>query len=747
MRSRYKLQAFATLLILLSGPAAAKDRLVHDRAEFARAANDVEPGDAIVLADGIWRDFQIKFQADGAPGKPITLRAETEGKVILSGASNLRIGGDYLIVSGLVFRDGYSPNGPVIAFRGGSDEVANHSRLTRVVVDRFNQPDRRHEDHWVELYGQHNRVDHSHFEGKSNAGVTLAVIRRADPPIVNHHRIDHNYFGPRPPLGSNGGETIRIGTSEQSRSDSATIVESNVFDRCDGEVEIVSVKSGANIVRNNLILDSQGSIVLRHGNGNLVEGNVFLGHGKPHTGGIRVINAGQTVRGNYLEGVTGSDFVSALAVMNGVPNSPINRYDQVAGATIANNSFIDVRRITLGAGADAERSLPPTDSHFERNLIVNHGDKGIIRTDADVGGIAFAGNVQTEVATPTVQQGFARRPVELERAANGLLYPTDPALAGVGAPRTLTPIGKDEVGVPWYRKGVSARAAFGSGEVATVAPGGLAGAVTQAKGGDTLVLQAGDYLVPAPITIDRTLTIAGADKTPEPVIRFAAPTLFRIAEGGRLRLSGVTIAGDRAPSTAGNAVIRTAPGSMLANYVVEIADSRFTAMDGAPGFDLIATAPSQLAGYISITGSDVDGLSGTVVAAHTETGDKGWYNVERVAIERSHFRNVGEIADIFRGGRDESTFGPQFRMTGSTVANSGKVAGASIRLSGVQVAEIADDIFTDSAPIRVTHSVGTPRTRIANNRFSNTPGPVIRELYYRGPQRAELAGNSFGSIR
>ncbi len=740
MRKGRRLLVF-TGFALLATSAAARDRLVHDPAEFSRAVDAARPGDDIILADGVWRDFQAKFQAQGAPDNPITLRAQTEGKVILSGESNLRIGGDHLVVSGLVFRDGHSPNGPVIAFRGGDDEAASHSRVTRVVIDRFNQPDRRHEDHWVELYGQYNRVDHSQFEGKSNAGVTLAVIRRAEPPIVNHHRIDHNYFGPRPPLGSNGGETIRIGTSEQSRSDSATIVENNIFDRCDGEVEIVSVKSGANIVRNNLILDSQGSVVLRHGNGNLVEGNVFLGHGKPHTGGIRVINAGQTVRGNYLESVTGTGFVSALAVMNGVPNSPINRYDQVVGAEIENNSFINARRITLGAGADAERSLPPKDSRFERNLIVDDGGKGIIRTDADVGGIAFAGNVQSAVAAPAIGQGFVRRPVKLERAANGLLYPTDPALAKVGAPRTLRPIGKDEVGVPWYPKGASARAAFGSGKTVTVAPGGLAGAVTQAKDGDTLALATGDYLVSAPLAIDRTLTITGVDKAARPVIRFTAPTLFRIAEGGRLRLSGVTIAGDRAPKATGNAVIRTAPGPMLANYAVEIADSRFTAMDGAPGFDLIATAPSQLAGHIAITGSDVDGLSGKVIAAHSETGDKGWYNVERVAIGDSRFREVGQIADIFRGGRDESTFGPQFRMTGSTVANSGTAAGASISLSGVQVAEIADNIFTDSAPIRVTHSVGTPRTRIVDNRFSNTPAPVIRELYYRGPQRAELAGN------
>ena len=43
------------------------------------------------------------------------------------------------------------------------------------------------------------------------------------------------------------------------------------FDRCDGEVEIISSKSGGNIYRGNLFLQSRGTLTLRHGDGNLVE--------------------------------------------------------------------------------------------------------------------------------------------------------------------------------------------------------------------------------------------------------------------------------------------------------------------------------------------------------------------------------------------------------------------------------------------------------------------------------------------
>ena len=44
------------------------------------------------------------------------------------------------------------------------------------------------------------------------------------------------------------------------------------------------------------------------------------------------------------------------------------------------------------------------------------------------------------------------REVKLVRAANGLLYPTDPKLAELGAPRDLTPVKRAETGVGWYPK-------------------------------------------------------------------------------------------------------------------------------------------------------------------------------------------------------------------------------------------------------------------------------------------------------
>lgn len=733
-----------TGLVLAVTPACARDYLVHDRQGYEAAAAKLQPGDVVRLADGEWKDFAVVFQGQGSAAKPITLTAQTKGKAILTGASMLRLAGSHLVVSGLVFRDGATPGDEVISFRRDARSYASNSRVTEVVVDHFNQSDRRKQDRWVSIYGQDNRVDHSWFAGKGNAGVTLAVIRPKGQPDANRARIDHNYFGPRPPLGSNGGETIRIGTSDESLSDSVSVIENNVFDRCDGETEIISIKSGANIVRNNLVRQSQGAIVLRHGNGNLVERNIFLGGGRPQTGGVRVINERQTVRDNYMEGLAGTDFRSALAVMNGVPGSALSRYHQVTGATIANNSMFDVARVTLGAGADAERSAAPIGSTVRDNLFTSsvppanspQSAGALFQVEAAMDGVTFTNNVAGTDAPEALGSGVRRAAVTLKRAGNGLLYPTDPKLAALGAPRDLKPVTLAEVGPSWYAK-VADGPDFGYGRTVAV-KGDLGNAVAAARPGDVLKLAAGRYKVDAPLSIARPLTLSGPK---EAQIAFTAPTLFVLAEGGKLRIEGLTISGRDAPRQPGNAVVRSSPRSTIANYAVELEGTDFAGLDGAPGFDLVATTAGTFADHITLNHVRVAGLSGTVIAAAEEKDKKGLYAAEHVRITDSRFAKIGALADILRGGTDESTFGPDVVISGNQVAGSGP---ALLTLSGAQATLIADNSFHDAGQIAVAHSVGTPETSILRNRLSGTPEPVVTHLYPQGAPRVTISGNVIG---
>ncbi len=720
MRSRFPIfLMLAVLPLIAAGAEGGRTLTAADAEAFNAAARSLRPGDTVVLANGTWRDFGIVFAGIGTAARPITLTAQTPGKVVLTGHSSLRLAGEHLVVSNLVFRDGFSPHGEVVSFRKSRSERANHSRVTGVVIDGYNNPDRAQSDHWVALYGQHNRFDHNHLVGKTNAGTTLVVVRDAGQGLDNRHRIDHNWFGPRPNLGSNGGETIRVGTSHDSLSDSHTLVEHNWFERCDGEVEIVSNKSGANTYRGNVFFRSRGALVLRHGEGNLVENNVFLGGGEPHTGGIRVINRRQTVRNNYFEGLAGDGFGSALSVMYGVPDSPLNRYTQVDGAVIERNTFVDAGSLFFGAGMDDERSAAPVRSRFAHNLIVGKGDP--LRVLGDLSGIAFADNMQSPGASPRLPDGVNGRKIAMTRADPGLLVPNEEVDAG--ARRDLRAVAREAVGVPWYPKDAP-RPALDSGTKHDVRPGEntLTRAVSAAAAGDRLQLAPGRYLVNEVLPIDRPLSVRGPLRG-DATIAFSRSTLFDLRQGGALKLARLILSGDAAPDEVGNAVIRTRPGSGAANYTLLLEDVRVRGLTVNRGFDVIATGKGTMAERIALHAVDVADVSGAVVSAAAERDDRGTYNAEAIEIENSRFRRIGgPVVDLYRGGTDESTFGPKLRVTGSLFEDAGAKAGASLRLHGVQRTELTGNRFVDSGRVRFVRTVGEPVLRAERNAFSGTQG-------------------------
>ena len=731
-------------ILLCSVGATAGEHLVSNQQEFLQVAGNLAPGDTMVLANGNWPDFEIVFEGRGTADRPITLSAQDKGKVILTGQSNLRLAGEYLVVSGLVFKHGHTPTNAVISFRKSMGELANHSRVTETVIDNFSNPERFEMDHWVAMYGKHNRFDHNHLEGKRNKGVTMAVVLDSEDSRENHHRIDHNYFGPRSILGSNGGETLRIGTSHYSLSNSFTRVENNYFDRCNGEVEIISVKSGGNQLRGNLFHESRGTLTLRHGNENVVEDNVFMGNGVDHTGGIRVINERQTIRNNYLEGLTGYRFGGALVVMNGVPDSPINRYHQVKQARIENNTLVNSHHIQLAAGSDAERSAAPIDSQFSNNLIFNEDGRDVFTLYDDVSGIEFSGNVLHGVENPTISGGFASREIGMKRAANGLMYPKSSQLEGVGASRNLAVLDKNETGAAWYPKSDSS-IRFDTGRSIDVkpAPGALEAAIEQAQAGDIIRLGAGDYLVSKVLKADKPLTLRGDGKVR---IEYERTTLFEIGDGGSLKLTGLTISGSRAPDNVGNSVIRTSRHSMLVNYQVKVEDCEFVDLDVNRFFHFLDVSKGTMADSIDIAGSRFRDVSGAILKLDKESDDYGIYNAEYVRITDSSFSNVqGALADIYRGGTDESTFGPHFFLGGSELVGVGKggknKSGASLYLHGVQVATIENNELVDSAPVKVAHTVGEPVTRIVGNTFVATPTPEVVELHSEQENTAFVSDN------
>ncbi len=424
---------FLTIVIITTAfPCRAETHRAKSPTELAGICRGVKPGDTIVLADGTYTDRHFTFTGKGTKERPITLQAETPGKTILSGASRLSIGGEYLVVDGLLFRGGALKSGSIIEFRARNSPPSRHCVLRNTSIIDYNPPKIDTRYFWVSLYGTDHTVEQCWFSGQSHSGVTLCVWLSGDKPAS--HVIRHNYFANRPRGNANGFETIRIGTSTRSMTNARCVVTKNLFEKCDGEIEIISSKSCENTYTLNTFLHCSGCLTLRHGNRCKVEGNVFIGGEAKGAGGLRVIGEGHRIAGNYFSGTRGRAG-GAISLQVGIPDSPLSGYYQVKDCVIDGNTFINnpgalfaldagfgkkgckllPEGVTIsnnlmvaseGAEPMVEAANPPTGVVWKKSVVVG-GKLGIARPS----GIQIVSEVPANLRTRTKPKSLKRTDV------------------------------------------------------------------------------------------------------------------------------------------------------------------------------------------------------------------------------------------------------------------------------------------------------------------------------------------------
>lgn len=157
-------------LLLSSFFSMAETVIVENPAALKATIGKAKPGTILLLKDGTWNNAAIQLQGKGTAKSPITIMPQTPGGVTFSGQSYIQIGGEYLIIKGFHFKNGYSPKREVISFRINNDVLANNCRLSNIVIENYSQPERFKADTWITLYGKNNRIDHSTFVNKLNSG-------------------------------------------------------------------------------------------------------------------------------------------------------------------------------------------------------------------------------------------------------------------------------------------------------------------------------------------------------------------------------------------------------------------------------------------------------------------------------------------------------------------------------------------------------------------------------------------------
>lgn len=731
-------------LFVLSHSAMAKNHKVNNMDEYLSAVKSLHPGDTITLAKGIWKDQKILFHGEGSVDKPIVLTVEKYGETTIEGQSNLQLYGNYLVVDGLVFVNGYSPSKKVIEFRSGTAKTANHSVLKNVVIDHFNQPDRNIEDSWVNLWGHKNEVSNCYFGGKTNQGVTLIVWPNGEGHKENFHQIKHNYFGPRPRLGSNGGETIRVGTSHVSKDNSNTTIEANFFDRCNGEVEIISIKSCENKILNNTFWECEGSLVLRHGDRNEVAGNFFLGNNKPSTGGVRVINEGHKVHNNYFYGLTGLDFRGALVVMNGVPNSVLNRYHQVKNVEIMFNTWVDCTLPwQLCVGSDDERTARPESTLIANNIVYNTKETELVKFFDKKDGIIFHNNLMIDKngtmhgegyvdGSVTVQNKrdfpFICSEVKAQDVPSYLSNNINIGMATCSSDISLVAT-KTNSGPTWHfsPRNVN-KPAPDSGRKITVAPGEntLLSAIKKSNPGDVLELIGGEYTFNRMVTIPHSLTIKAAkDLQQKPIIKATDEKTFRsfleVESNLTLVLDGINFDATNSEPIK-YAISSKAKGDSQSSYNLFINNCEFANFQNLGGGAIIKAYEGTFADTLQITNSIFkDSYRGIALNAEVKE-TKGKYNAEYIIIDNTVFRNITQWAlDFQRLGNDESTLGGNLQINHCIFDNVHNEGNRTIiKHTGLINIDIKNTVFYNSPNIKYPLQLVGRHNKINNSVIYNS---------------------------
>lgn len=461
------------------------EKKVSNSTELASALASSKPGDVIIMKDGEWKDVDIDFSTAGTANKPITLKAETAGKVILNGSSKLTLSKDYCNVEGLFFKEGAIKKGAVINFNATNCTVSNTA-----VVD-YNPPVFKTKYYWVFFNSSYNTLSHCFFKGKNNVEPVLGNAIDG----ARHNTVSYCYFKDIPFAKQNGREILRIwgpGKLGAPSDDGAFFtVDHNLFDHADGEgSEIISLKSNHNIVKYNTIRATLGGITSRQGHDNVFQGNFILGENREGTKGIRVAGQNHHVFNNYISEVAeGAILLMAGEYTDSALTSGFEpghaegtslgapRYWYVKNNLFENNTVINSGETSVVVGDSYRKHWPemqmillPENNTLKNNLVVNSKEAAVEVVspfnDAAINFLhffpnKFEGNIYTNgtLKGNITVNGMIKKSVKVALDKNGLLVTKSIAdVKSVGAteyisnPTICHPLTANEVGVNWMNK-------------------------------------------------------------------------------------------------------------------------------------------------------------------------------------------------------------------------------------------------------------------------------------------------------
>lgn len=389
-------------------------------AELEKQVNQAKPGQTITVPDGILEGETLNLKGNGTAEKPIIIKTQSQGKSTLK--SPVHITGQYLTLEGFNFEA-----------KGNIEIEGTGIRITRCTMTDVQV------GKWIRIKPDSRQVeiDHNRFANKTNnltepRGCQLLqiVVRNQG----EKHHIHHNHFVDIPKgKSSNGYETLQLITEgnpfDPEPGDCGTIIEHNLFERCNGEAEVISVKSNGNLLRANTFRNCRGGLVLRHGDGNTVTQCFFIGDDEPRAGGVRMQGEDQVVINNSFRALG----AYGVSMMDGTPD---DLYMRTQRALVAFNTFVGCSP-ALVVGLNHSRhpnGTPPKDCTIANNVFLlqnpNHkNEDGPLQTvrlvqDDEPENWIWQGNITSGELGMPPREGIQTAAVDLKLLPSGIVLPS-----------------------------------------------------------------------------------------------------------------------------------------------------------------------------------------------------------------------------------------------------------------------------------------------------------------------------------
>jgi Ca2+-binding RTX toxin-like protein len=313
--------------------------------------NTITSGSTIILKNGTYDAARITLPSHL---NNITIRPETEGGVTFTGATRIDINGNHATLEGFTFKgtgaDSVRIMGDNVTLEGNHFVGAGNVSSTQSTIV------------FVAPSAQDTHIVGNDFEGSISMSIKVRSGEFTSKDQPYNTVIENNNFHDIVRLSNNGQECIQVagpggGWYTGNDLELNTLIKGNIFNKTNGDVEVISMKVGGTHVTGNVFANMDAAPTVRNGGHNEITDNILI-----NTRPIRIMGDHTEVTGNIII----NPLKAAFILGNGTTGYEVAENNLIANNTIFSENSISVFKFS---NQSSDTSSFAHDNLFQNNHV------------------------------------------------------------------------------------------------------------------------------------------------------------------------------------------------------------------------------------------------------------------------------------------------------------------------------------------------------------------------------------------